>query len=375
MEESVQSNRNLFPTTWGEIERLIDTINPLDYQKTRNYKDGAVSKLSPYISRGVISTKYVLDKLIQKGYSLREMDAFVKELAWRDYFQRIGQHRTHELISPILIQENVSQKEVSSSILDAKTGIIAVDEAIQALYKTGYIHNHARMYLASISCNLLNSHWFQAARWMYYHLLDADFASNACSWQWICAVRSKKRYYANQENINHFFNSSQKETFLDVDYSEFPLQYVPSHLKHFCEPSLPIVLPESSEMILDTTKPTLIYTPYNLDVNWHKGKDVNRIFLFEPSFLESFPMSSKTIQFMLDLNANCIQSQVYVGEFSSLKKHAHKSQIIFKEHPLFKHFVGISEERDWISTQLVGEYSSFFQFWKKLEKELKSRYS
>jgi deoxyribodipyrimidine photo-lyase len=375
MEESVQSNRNLFPTTWGEIEVLIDSIDPYAYQKTRNYKTGAVSRLSPYISRGVISTKYIFHSLIQKGYSLQEMDAFLKELAWRDYFQRIGQHRTHELISPKLTQENILQEEVSSSILNANTGIFAVDEAILELYKSGYMHNHARMYLASISCNILNSNWFHAARWMYYHLLDADFASNACSWQWICAVRSKKRYYANQDNINHFFNSNQKNTFLDIEYSDFPLKEIPSHLHQFEMPKLSVVLPKSAEFILDSTKPTLVYTPYNLDVHWHKGKDVNRVFLFEPSFFESFSMSSKTIQFMLDLNTNCIQAQIFVGEFTSLKKRLPDSEIIFKEHPLFKHFEGTCEERDWISTQENGEYSSFFQYWKKLEKELKSRYS
>ena len=52
---------------------------------------------------------------------------------------------------------------------------------------------------------------------MYYHLLDGDWASNALSWQWVAGSNANKKYYANQDNINKYFNSSQKQTFLDVD--------------------------------------------------------------------------------------------------------------------------------------------------------------
>jgi deoxyribodipyrimidine photo-lyase len=72
------------------LEKL-DEIDPVKYGRTRNYVNGAVTCLSPYISRGVISTKQVLEVVLEKGYPISEIESFVKELCWRDYFQRVGQ--------------------------------------------------------------------------------------------------------------------------------------------------------------------------------------------------------------------------------------------------------------------------------------------
>jgi len=80
-----------FATDYTTILERIDAIDPLKYGKTRNFVDGDVSYLSPYISRGVISTKQVLDHVMAKGYTILKIESFVKELCWRDYFQRVGQ--------------------------------------------------------------------------------------------------------------------------------------------------------------------------------------------------------------------------------------------------------------------------------------------
>ena len=116
------------------------------------------------------------------------------------------------------------------AIIEAETGIEAVDQAIIELYQTGYMHNHMRMYVASICCNIANSHWLQPAKWMYSHLLDGDLASNQLSWQWIAGSFSNKKYFANQDNINTYFRSTQKGTFLDVDYDHFNVIKTPQAL-------------------------------------------------------------------------------------------------------------------------------------------------
>lgn len=360
----------MFTTKFEEILLLIDQIDPKKYAHTRNYGDGDITKLSPYISRGVISTKMIYNHLVEKGFQLNEMEAFVKELAWRDYFQRLGQHHTNDLISSNLLQEDVQQDEISRAIVEARTGIHAIDKGINELYSSGYMHNHMRMYVASISTNLVNSHWFSSAKWMYYHLLDADFASNACSWQWICQVRSKKRYFANQENVNRFFHSKQRATFIDTDLDNFHKIKIPNHFKEFEQLELKTELPEFNELNLENTKPIAVYTCYNLDPNWRKEEDCNRVLILEPSHFNQFPVSSKTIDFILQLNENNIGAQVFVGEFSEFKKLNSTSPIYFKEHPLFDHFTGVKDERDWISTELTGDYPGFFNYWKKLEKEL-----
>jgi len=81
----------LFTTDYESILDKIERIDPLLYSKTRNYVNGEVTYLSPYVSRGVISTKQILEKLLAKGYKISQIESFVKELCWRDYFQRVGQ--------------------------------------------------------------------------------------------------------------------------------------------------------------------------------------------------------------------------------------------------------------------------------------------
>jgi deoxyribodipyrimidine photo-lyase len=178
-----------FPTDYPSILEKIDRIDPMKYGATRNFVDGAVTYLSPYISRGVISTRYVLKRVLDRGYELKAIEPFVKELCWRDYFQRVAQHKdlNSDIRKP---QSPVKQHGVPVSIIDATTGIEGVDVSICGLYETGYMHNHCRMYTASIVCNVAQTHWLQPARWMYYHLLDGDWASNVCSCQWVAGSNS-----------------------------------------------------------------------------------------------------------------------------------------------------------------------------------------
>ena len=73
---------------FDEIIEKLNQINPVKYSKDRNFIDGSVSKLSPYISRGIISTKFIYKFLILKGYRLNQIEKFVQELTWRDYWHK-----------------------------------------------------------------------------------------------------------------------------------------------------------------------------------------------------------------------------------------------------------------------------------------------
>jgi deoxyribodipyrimidine photo-lyase len=226
------------------------------------------------------------------------------------------------------------------------------------------------MYIASIACNIAQSHWKTPAQWMYYHLLDADWASNALSWQWVAGANSNKKYYANQNNINKYCYTQQKGTFLDVDYNAFSNLDIPEILKDTPFLELKTPLPEHKRITIDENLPTCIYNFYNLDPIWKKEVTANRILLLEPSLFQSYPISQKTIDFILDISKENIEDiQVYVGEFNELIKEYMLGNIYFKEHPLNKHYEGIEEPRDWMF-EVQGYYPSFFAFWKKCKKEL-----
>ena len=360
----------LFPTNFNEILQRVDGINPLKYGTSRNFIDGAVTYLSPYISRGVISTKYILNRLLSNGHDPIKIEKFIQELTWRDYWQKIWVEKGASINSDLKnTQEMVSNYGIPNSVVKGSTGIKAIDQAIFEFYKTGYIHNHLRMYIASIACNIAQSHWKQPAQWMYYYLLDADWASNALSWQWVAGSNSNKKYYANQENINKYCYTHQKVTFLDIQYEEFQNLKIPESLQEIAEINLSTCLPSKGPIIINQSLPTLIYNFYNLDPLWHKDKRANRILLLEPSHFKKYPISQNSMDFMLQLAENIDTKQVYVGEFKDFINEFKVKNIYYKEHPLNTHYSGQEESRDWMFN-VKEHYSSFFSYWKKCKLEL-----
>jgi deoxyribodipyrimidine photo-lyase len=361
-----------FPTEYAAILERIENVDPIRYGKTRNFMDGDVTYLSPYISRGVISVKQVKEIVLQKGYKPYQIEKFLQELAWREYFQRVWQAKGTADINAALKQEQVDVKhtQMINAVANAATGIDSIDEQISKLYETGYMHNHARMYTASIVCNIGKAHWYQPSKWMYFHLLDGDLASNNCSWQWVAAAFSSKKYYCNQENINKYCNSNQRNTFLDKSYEELPEMEIPDALQQTIDLSLHTELPKAAAINIDPSKPVLIYNSYNLDPNWRKEEDVNRILLLEPSHFANYPVSEKVLQFILDLSKNIEGIQLFVGEFVELMQLTGVAVIISKEHPAFEHYIGTKDSRDWMFPQVTGYFNSFFSYWKKCERYL-----
>ena len=141
-----------FPTDYQNILRRINNINPIEYRNTRNYTEGDISYLSPYISRGVISTKQVVDTLLTKGYDFSASIKFIQQLAWREYFQRAWQFLEDDMFDDIRHRyTGIRHKKMPIALTTASTGIESVDNAIRELYETGYMHNHLRMYTASIA--------------------------------------------------------------------------------------------------------------------------------------------------------------------------------------------------------------------------------
>ncbi len=356
-----------FPAELDAILERMERINPVSYGRTRNYVDGNVSYLSPYLSRGVISTSQVLLHCKSRDFAFETIEKFIQELAWRDYWQRVWQQKdvNHSVKNE---QENVLHREIPTSIVEGKTGIEAIDKAILHFYESGYIHNHVRMYIASIASNIGRAHWHMPAQWMYYHLLDGDWASNALSWQWVCGANSNKKYYANQENINRYCHSKQVQTFLDQAYEDLVHMPIPTCLEKHRSYKFETKFPSFEPFALEK-KSTALYTWYNMDPFWRKEEDLNRVLLIEPSHFAQLPISNKSMQFLLDLRKNIPDVHVYVGEFSALQKNYPEMQFIYKEHPTNRHFIGQEDPRDWMSA-VSGYFPSFFAYWKKVRKDI-----
>jgi deoxyribodipyrimidine photo-lyase len=356
-----------FPTDYKSILARIDKADPPAYSRTRNFTDGAVSYLSPYISRGVIGIKQIRDVVLSRQLKPYQTERFIQELLWREYWQRVWQDLGDDLFTDIRHpQPDVSNHQMPSAIDEAATGINILDNLISNFYKTGYMHNHVRMYTAAICCNIAKSHWLQPSRWLYYHLLDGDLACNILSWQWVAGSFSFKKYYCNQDNINRYTHTDQKGTFMDLTYGELVKMQVPEILFKTKISEFHTKLPETPKPVIDKELPTLIYNSYNLDPEWRKKENVNRVLLLEPSHFNKHPVSEKVLNFILGLSDNITGIQIYTGEFNDLK--ALCADIIFKEHPAFRHYKGTEASRDWIAPEVTGFQKSYFTFYKKVIK-------
>lgn len=359
------------PTTLEGINHRIDRLDVTDYARTRNYLNGSVSRLSPYLSRGVVSLPYVMHRVLQRS-TVQDAQKFIYELCWREYFQRVWFQHGDNIFSDFnQPQQPVLHKAMVCSVTKAVTGIEAIDREIKSLYATGYMHNHVRMYTASIVTHIASAHWKLPSQWMYYHLLDGDLASNSLSWQWVAGTFSSKKYYCNQENINTYCGTDQRGTFLDKPYEAITKMDCPQEVAEIFTPELHTPLPEQQELTLNYNRPLLLYTSYNLDPQWRKSDDVNRVLMLEPSHFQKHPVSEKVLSFILALAKEIHGLQVFCGEIDELPEINRFPEIISKEHPAFRHYPGKKDEYEWMF-KLVKQPKGFTGFWKDCEKQLTS---
>ena len=134
-------------------------------------------------------------------------------------------------------------------------------------------------------------------------------------------------------------------------------------------PQLATSLPSSTRLKLDPQIPLLVYNFYNLDPQWRKSTAANRVLLLEPSLFKRYPISDKSLKFMLKLAQTIDQMQVFCGEYHELIRVYGKGPVFYKEHPLNKEYEGTEDSRDWMFA-VKGDFPSFFSFWKQCKKEL-----
>ena len=211
------------PTLQAAHARLA-AVNPTAYARTRNALDGAVTRLSPYLTHGLLSLRQVYTA-VHAHHALDAQHKFVFELGWRAYWRHVWAHLgdgIHQSIHAGLLPDDAYQTLMPADVLEARTGLPAIDLAVRELYETGYVHNHARMWLASYLVHLRKVHWHTGAQWMLGHLLDGDVASNHLSWQWAAGTGSGKPYLFNADNVVKYAPAHWHSpgTVVDTSYEE-----------------------------------------------------------------------------------------------------------------------------------------------------------
>jgi deoxyribodipyrimidine photo-lyase len=186
-------------------ERLA-RLNPVRYAATRNALDGAVTGLSPYLRHGVIGLAEVRDAALAAVRRAADAGKLINELGWRDYWQRVyrqigrGIWRDREPLKTGW-PASAYAATLPDDVAQGTTGLACIDAFSQQLRDTGYLHNHARLWLAAYLVHWRRVRWQAGARWFLEHLLDGDPASNNLSWQWVASSFSSKPYWFDRDNL------------------------------------------------------------------------------------------------------------------------------------------------------------------------------
>ncbi|WP_170464922.1 FAD-binding domain-containing protein [Ruegeria arenilitoris] len=183
------------------------------YAATRNYDDGPgnrnnISALSPWIRHRLVTEREVLTAALAR-HSPAACEKFVQEVFWRGYFKGWLEQRPSVWTAYLNGLDN-ARYTIGADYQDAiagRTGIDCFDAWTHELRETGYLHNHARMWFASIWIFTLRLPWQLGAEFFLHHLLDGDPASNTLSWRWVAGLHTKgKTYLARPDNIARYTN-------------------------------------------------------------------------------------------------------------------------------------------------------------------------
>ena len=190
--------------------------NLSEYSKLRNFDYGPdnrsnISCLSPYITHGIISEKEVIKKSLNK-FSFAKNEKFIQEVLWRTYWKGWLELRpsvwTDFLIELKKIKKDFQNNQTYKNAIDGKTNIECFNYWVNELKENNYLHNHTRMWFASIWIFTLDLPWQLGAEFFMQHLYDGDAASNTLGWRWVAGVQTQgKHYLASEWNIKKFTNN------------------------------------------------------------------------------------------------------------------------------------------------------------------------
>ena len=215
------------PTLQGTRARALELLADFlpragrDYQNNRNLDRGRdghsfVSRLSPYVRHRILSEEELISNVLA-SHSRSAAFKFIQEIFWRTYWKGWLEHRPAvwdrfevEVQSEFAKLKQVPVKnKIFEQAIGGSTEIAIFNSWVNELKETGYLHNHARMWFASIWIFTLRLPWQLGADFFYNHLLDGDPASNTLGWRWVAGLQTAgKTYLATESNIRK--NAAQR---------------------------------------------------------------------------------------------------------------------------------------------------------------------
>ncbi len=198
-----------------KLNKFVDR-NLFEYSRLRNFDYGPnnrsnISCLSPYITHGIISELEVIKKSLNK-FSFSKNEKFIQEVLWRTYWKGWLELRpnvwTDYLNELKKIREVFKNHTDYKNAIEGNTNIECFNEWVKELKENNFLHNHTRMWFASIWIFTLELPWQLGAEFFMKHLYDGDAASNTLGWRWVAGIQTQgKNYLASEWNIKKFTNN------------------------------------------------------------------------------------------------------------------------------------------------------------------------
>ena len=292
------------------IQALNEFIekNLVEYSRLRNFDFGPdkrsnVSCLSPYVTHGVISEIEIIKKSLKK-YSFVKNEKFIQEVLWRVYWKGWLELRP-DVWTDFIIDLNKLKQEYKNNknyleAIEGKTKIECFNTWVNELKNYNYLHNHARMWFASIWIFTLGLPWQLGAEFFMRYLFDGDSASNTFGWRWVAGIQTKGKNYAALEwNIKKFTNNR----FSNIKLKENPVPVIDDR-------NYPIVNNDFINANLSNNQDLLIFENHlsfeKSDFKDHSFK--NLYFVFNENETRQIKLDEKVIDFKKSLITDQIEN-------------------------------------------------------------------
>ena len=197
-----------------------------NYNSKRNFDFGPlnrenVSCLSPYITHRLI-TEYEVTKKVLSKHPHQKVEKYIQEIFWRVYWKGWLELRPKVWSDFIEDLKTIEENENYQKAINAQTDIQCFNDWVRELKENNYLHNHTRMWFASIWIFTLKLPWQKGAEFFMKHLLDGDAASNTLSWRWVAGLQTKGKHYVAQAwNISKFTNNKYQK--VELNENALPL--------------------------------------------------------------------------------------------------------------------------------------------------------
>ena len=210
----------------GALKQLDAFINSelANYSFKRNFDLGPkdksnVSCLSPYISHRLV-TEYEIAKTVLAKFPYQKVEKYIQEIFWRVYWKGWLELRPQVWTDFIEDLKGLKEDDNYKKAINGETQIECFNDWVKELKENNYLHNHTRMWFASIWIFTLNLPWQKGAEFFMKHLYDGDAASNTLSWRWVAGLQTKGKHYVAQSwNISKFTNNKYQNVKLNENAS------------------------------------------------------------------------------------------------------------------------------------------------------------